>query len=169
MPRFTPESSFHVIYQQLIKCVWMQQRGLNACTAAIIFSGAGFKNWGVPCGVRTLPSGRNSRLFIPPWLWVTRLCLGFMVRLRLSLFYLLQCHFPLVCLIWKGLLCQLLVFCFVLFSRGNCSKCSCRFLRRIWAWALPMLPSSTRTQSHHSMVALNLTVFKAIISDMRLM
>lgn len=86
-------------------------------------SGASVKSCGAQCGVHV--SDRSLGFWVPSQLWIASLGGGFMVTACLSLFYLLQFGFYLICPMCRKYSASFLFFVFF-FSR-NCSICSCRF------------------------------------------
>lgn len=97
------------------------------------FSGAALKSLDTQCEVKVLYSwGKSFRFWVPSWLWVIILGVGFMVKLCPS-FSSLQCGFlnsPDVSLPLRKALVFCLCFCF---PRGNCFIHNCilgMFVRR---------------------------------------
>ena len=65
--------------------------------------------------------GRSWESWIPSWLYVAMLGLGFMAREHLSLFYLFQCGYFLICQMYRSCPGSSWIS-----FRGNCFTCSCR-------------------------------------------
>ena len=76
--------------------------GLQSYFAWLVFQVLVLKvgSW---CRMQTLlSSGRTFKFWVPSWLWVTSLGVGFTVRLCLSLTYPFWYGFPLVFLMWRN-------------------------------------------------------------------
>lgn len=93
------------------------------CLAGTHLSDVSIKRWGAQRQIQTLCSSRWIFVFwIPSWLWVIIVGVGFMRRLCLSLSYLLQCGFCLT--LQRGVVPPL---GFLAFFKGNSSAYIYRF------------------------------------------
>ena len=153
------------MYQQLVKYVnnFYQQRGKNACTVVIILSGAGFKNWGAQCRVWTLHSSEAALGFeFPPD--YRSPCQGWELQWDcVSAFLPASMWFPSGLPHVKGLLRQFLGFCseeIVLYTAVD-TLCPWQEVSSRSSYVAVL----SQNHSHHSDMALNLSIFKAVMRD----